>query len=321
MKAVICTKYGAPEVLQLQEVDKPEPKEHEVRIRIRSAVVGPSDCAFRKGDPFIVKVMYGLSKPKYAIQGTEFAGEIDAVGSRVTKYRPGDRVFGLSVSSFGCHAEYNCLPEDGLFVPMPDSMPYEDASALSDGGTTSLTFLRDKARIVRGQKVLINGASGAVGIYAVQLAKYYGAEVTGVCSTANLDLVRVYGADHVIDYTQTNFTCHEAMYDVIFDAVGKSSYSRCKRALKPNGIYMSTVPSLSILLSMGRTSLFKGKRALFAATGLIQNRDNLLFLRQLYEEDRLRPVIDRFYSLEQLQEAHRYVDTGRKKGNVVINME
>jgi NADPH:quinone reductase-like Zn-dependent oxidoreductase len=319
MKAVICTEYGSPDILQLQEVAKPNPKDNEVRIRIHASTVGPATCAFRKGDPYIVRLIYGFRKPRLAILGTELAGEIDAVGRNVKLFNVGDQVFGTSANSSGAHAEYKCLPESGVLVIKSENMNYEDAAGIVDGAPTALTFLRDMAKIKSGQKVLINGASGSVGIYAVQLAKYYGAEVTGVCSSANIQLVKSYGADKVVDYTQEDFTQTGYTYDIIFDAVGKSSFSRCKGSLMKQGMYLTTAPTLGIIVQMLWT-LKRSKRAIFATAGLMQNKDNLMFLRELAEAGKLQPVIDRRYPLEQIVEAHRYVDTERKKGNVIITV-
>lgn len=321
MKAIVCTKYGSPDVLQLREVEKPAPKDNEVRIQVAAASVGPSDSAFRQGNPFLVRLMYGLRKPRHAILGVELAGLVDKVGEDVTSFRPGDLVWGLSTSTFGAHAEYKCLPESAPLIVRSPSMTSEEAVAICDGAPTALTFLRDKAKVRPGQRVLINGASGAVGAYAVQLAKHYGAEVTGVCSGANTALVKSLGADHVIDYTQAEFTREGRSYDVIFDAVGKRSFSECRDSLAPGGIYLTTVPSLSILFHMLLTSLFgNNKKAIFATAGLMQNKQNLTYLQELYESGKLRAIIDRRYPLEQTAEAHRYVDTGRKKGNVIVTM-
>jgi NADPH:quinone reductase-like Zn-dependent oxidoreductase len=320
MKAIVCTTYGSPDVLQLKEVAKPTPEDNEVLIKVHAAVVGPADCAFRKGEPFIVKLMYGLKRPKFAILGVEFAGEIEAVGKDVKLFKKGDQVFGMSPNSFGAHTEYLCLPEDNSLIIKPANTTYAEAAGIVDGATTALTFIRDVAKLQRGQKVLINGASGAVGAYAVQLAKYFRAEVTGVCSTANVALVQSLGADHVIDYTKEDFTKNGQIYDVIFDAVGKSSFSRCKGALTQKGMYLSTVPTLGIVLQMLRTSMFGSKKAKFATAGLMQNKDNLTFLKGLIEAGMIKPAIDRCYPLEQIADAHRYVEKGHKKGNVVITI-
>ncbi|OXS58068.1 NAD(P)-dependent alcohol dehydrogenase [Cohnella sp. CIP 111063] len=318
MKAIVCTKYGTPEVLRLQEVEKPVPKSNEVRIKVRAGTVGPSDCAFRKSDPLLIRFIYGFRKPKYSILGAELAGEVESVGAGVASFKAGDQVFGLSAKTFGVYAEYMCLPEAAPLIVKPAGLTYEEAVAVCDGALTALTFLRDKAKVRSGQRVLINGASGAVGIYAVQLAKHYGAEVTGVCSAANAELVKTMGADRVIDYGKEDFTASGQTYDVIFDAVGKRTYGQCKRALTPKGIYLSTVPSASILFNMLRTAASGGRKAIFATAGLMQNKENLAFISELCDTGALRPVIDRRYPLEQTAEAHRYVDTGRKKGNVVI---
>jgi len=320
VKAIVCTTYGPPEVLQLQEVEKPTPKDNEVLIKVHAAIVGPADCAFRKGVPFIVKILYGFKKPKYSIMGVELAGEIEAVGKDVKSLKIGDQVFGMSVDTFGAYAEYKCLPEDKPLVTKPANLTYEEAAGVCDGATTALTFLRDKAQLQRGQKVLINGASGSVGTFAVQLAKYFGAEVTGVCSTTNLELVKSLGADKAIDYTKDDFTKTGQTYDVIFDAVGKSSFSRCKGSLTQKGVYLSTVPTLSIVIEMLWTWKSKGKKAIFAAAGLEQNKENLNFLKGLAEEGQIKSIIDRRYPLEQIVEAHRYAEKGHKKGNVVITV-
>lgn len=320
MKAMVSTKYGSPEVLQLREVAKPTPQPNEILIKIKTGVVTPSDCAFRKGDPFIIKLLYGLRKPRLPIGGVEFAGDIEAVGSEVSGFHAGDAVYGVSPDKFGAYAEYLSLPADKPVALKPTNISYEDAVSIADGAMTSLIFLRDAAKLQPGQKILINGASGALGVYGVQLAKYYGAEVTGVCSTANVALVKSLGADRVIDYTQEDFTRNGQKYDVIYDAVGKRSYAECKNSLTENGIYLMTVPTLGIVWHMLWTKLFSRKKAKFVTAGLIQNKDNLLFLKKLVEEGKLKAVIDRCYPLEQTAEAHRYVDTGRKKGNVVIVM-
>ena len=320
MKAVVYPRYGSLDVIQINEVDKPTPSNDEVLIRVHSAVVTRSDMAFRTGKPAIGRLFSGLDKPKKR-PGSEFAGEIEAVGTDVTLFESGDRVFGSTVPSMGAHAEYVCLPEDGVMTEIPADLTYEETAGVCDGGLTALYFLRKKAEIQRGHRVLINGASGAVGSYAVQLATYYGANVTGVCSTPNVELVGSLGADEVIDYTDEEFTDRDATYDIIFDTVGTSSYSRCKPVLTEQGIYLATVSSLPTFLHMVWTAKRRGKRAIFAAAGLNQLTDDLRFLTELLEAGELRAVIDRRYSLEQIAEAHRYVEKGHKKGNVVITVE
>ncbi|WP_054023885.1 NAD(P)-dependent alcohol dehydrogenase [Bacillus sp. FJAT-28004] len=320
MKAIVCTKYGPPDVLELKEVEKPTPKDNEIRIRVFAAIVTSADCSFRKADPFIIRFIYGFKKPKFPILGVELAGEIEAVGKDVKLFKVGDRVFGMSPNKFGAHAECICLPEDKAVIIKPANASYEEAAGVCDGATTALTFLRDTAKIQSGQKVLINGASGAVGAYAVQLAKYYGAEVTGVCSANNLELVKSLGADKVIDYTKDDFTKGGHTYDVIFDAVGKSSFSRCKRLLKQKGVFLSTVPTLGLMIQMVWTSKFSSKKAIFTAAGLKQSKENLGFLKVLFEAGKIKSVIDRSYPLSQIAEAHSYVEKGHKKGNVVITV-
>jgi NADPH:quinone reductase-like Zn-dependent oxidoreductase len=255
-----------------------------------------------------------------AIQGVEFSGDIEAVGKEVTSFKVGDQVFGMSPDTFGAHAEYMCLPEAKPIIIKPTNTTYEEIVGITDGALTALTFLRDVAKLQRGQKILVNGASGAVGAYAVQLAKYYGAEVTGVCGSANINMVKSLGADKVIDYTQTDFTKSGQTYDVIFDAVGKRSFSQCKGSLTQTGIYLTTVPTLGIVFQMLRTSLMGSKKAKFTTAGLLQNKDNLRFLKELIETGKLKAVIDRCYPLEQIAEAHKYVETGHKKGNVIMTM-
>lgn len=319
MRAMVQIAYGSPEkVLVLQDMSKPSPGSHDLLIRIYAATVGPSDCAFRKGDPLMIKLLYGLFRPRYAIGGAELAGVIEAVGENVQHFKPGNRVLGMSVKNFGAYAEYTSLPEESPLALIPETLSFEEAVSVCDGGATALTFLRDKARLHKGQKILINGASGAVGIYAVQLAKYFGAEVTGVCSGGNEDLVRNAGADFVVDYTQEDFTKMNKAYDVVFDAIGKSSFSKCKHVLTSKGVYLTTSAKLLVMFQMLWTSLIKGKRVIFATAGLMQNKANLAFLMELARNGSLKAVIDRRYTLEQLPEAQTYVGTERKKGNVII---
>lgn len=323
MKAIIVSKYGPPEVLHLEEVEKPIPKDNEVLIRIEATVAAPPDCAFRKGDPPIARLFTGLNRPRQ-IPGDVLAGVIEATGKDVRLFKKGDQIFGSSGTNFGSNAEYIALSEDEALAIKPTNITYGEAAGISEGVLTALPFLRDHGKIESGQKVLINGASGGVGVYAVQLAKYFGAEVTGVCSTANLEHVKSLGADKVIDYTSEDFTITDEPYDIIFDAVGKSSFSRCKKALKPNGIYLTTVPTLAEMLQMFWTSFYGSKRAVFAATGLrkpSEKTKDLLFLAELVETGKIKPVIDRKYSLAQMAEAHSYVEEGHKRGSVVIVME
>ncbi len=319
MKAIIYTSYGSPDVLQLTEVAQPTPKANEVLIRIHATTVTTAECSMRQGEPKWGRVILGLRKPRarFRTSGTELAGEIAAVGSAVKRFRPGDQVFGFTGFGLGAYAEYKCLPEHGSLALKPANLSYEEAAAAVDGASTALFFLRDKGKIQPGQKVLINGASGSIGTYAVQLAKYFGAEVTGVCSGANVALVKSLGADTVIDYTKEDFTRTGQTYDIIFDTIGKSSFGRCKNALKPNGCYLPTTGLHNNLLMLW-TALRGGKRVI---TGMsVEKNAALVLIKELIETGALKPIIDRSYPLEQVAEAHRYVEKGHKKGNVVITV-
>lgn len=321
MKAIVYHEYGSPDVLQIKEVAKPTPKENELLIRMKATTVTAVDSFYRKGKPLISRIDAGFLKPQKATLGTEFAGEIEAVGKDVMQFKVGDPVFGTSDANSGTHAEYICLPQDSALTLKPANMSFAEVAAVPYGALTALHFLRDAAKIQSGQKVLINGASGSIGSYAVQLAKLFGAEVTGVCSGANMDLVKSLGADKVIDYTQEDFTQTSHPQDVIFDTVGKSSFSRSKKALSKGGIYLTTVPSLPILVQMvfGRGNGRKqGKIAFAGLRSPSEKRNDLIYLTDLIETGKVKPLIDRRIPLAQIAEAHRYVDTGHKKGNVVI---
>lgn len=320
MKAVIYEKYGGPEVLQLKEVEKPYPNDNEVLIKMVATTVTSGDVRMRKPDPQImVRLVGGIFKPTKKILGVDIAGVIEEVGKKVTTFRKGEAVFGsVYEGKAGTYAEFACVPEDSVLAIKPANLSFQEAAAIFFGGHTALHFLR-KGNIQRGHKVLIYGASGSVGTYAVQLAKYFGAEVTGVCSTSNLELVKSLGADKVVDYTKEDFTKNDERYHVIFDTVGKSPFMGCVRALKKNGIYLRSVHMSFIPLLLGLlTTLTTSKKVIGGVAG--EHKKDLILLRELAEQNKLRPVIDRVYPLEQMVEAHHYVEEGHKKGNVVITM-
>jgi NADPH:quinone reductase-like Zn-dependent oxidoreductase len=319
MKSVSAIKYGPAEVLKVVERTKPVPKSKEILIKIHAATVGPADVAFRSGEPFIVRFFAGFNKPNQT-PGTEFSGVVEALGDEVTQWKVGDEVCGMSALESGAHAEFLALPANGVISKKPKDLTFAQSVSICDGPMTALIFLRDKAQVKKGDKVLINGASGSVGSGAIQLAKYYGAVVTGICSTTNIDKVKGLGADFVIDYTKTDFTDSEEKYDIIFDAVGKSSFEKCKKILTDKGIYMTTIPTLGIMIDMIKTARSKGKKAVFTASGLQQNASNLEFMVKLAEQGHIKPVIDRSYALEDIVEAHKYVEKGHKKGSVIIEV-
>ncbi|OEH92783.1 NAD(P)-dependent alcohol dehydrogenase [Bacillus solimangrovi] len=322
MKAIICTKYGSPEVLQLNEVEKPTPKDNELCIKVKATTVTVADFRMRS---FTIppsfwlpaRLTLGLTKPKNPILGVELAGEVESVGKDVKLFKEGDQVFAATLENFGAYAEYKCLPEDGPIALKPSNITYEEAAAIPIGARTALHYLR-KCNIKNGQKILIYGASGSVGTYAIQLAKYFGAEVTGVCSSANLELVKSLGADKVIDYTEENFTRKLEMYDVILLAVDKCPFSICNRSLNKDGIYLNVTAPVKSLRMMW-TSLISNKKIIVGQKPP-EKAEDLAYLKQLIEKGVLKPVIDRNYPLEQIIEAHRYVDTGHKKGNVTITV-
>jgi NADPH:quinone reductase-like Zn-dependent oxidoreductase len=316
MKAIVYEKFGSPDVLQLKEVSKPTPKANEVLIKIHATTVVKEDPDMRASPGF-----NGFLKPRNPILGQELAGEVEAIGKDVTRFKPGDQVFGFDM--FGAYAEYKCMPENGALAIKPANISYEEAASIPNGALTALPYLRDKAKIQSGQSVLIYGASGSVGAAAVQLARYYGAKVTGVCSAANLEWVKSLGANQVIDYTREDFTQNGKTYDIIFDTVGKCSFSACKGSLTAEGIYLSTVPTPAIMFQAFWSSKSGGKKVKFMAAGLrpaSEKTKDLIFLAELIEAGKIKPVIDRCYPLEQMAEAHRYVEQGHKKGNVVITL-
>jgi len=322
MKAIVCTKYGPPEVLQFADVEKPVPADNEVLIKTYATTVHIGDTRMRgcKAPPsfwLLMRIGFGFRGPRKKILGMELAGVIEEVGKEVTLFKTGDQVFASMGFGNGAYAEYKCLPENKMLALKPANMTYEEAAAVPNGALTALAILK-KANIGKGQKVLIYGASGSVGTFAVQLAKYYGAEITGVCSTANLELVQSLGADKVIDYTAEDFTKNGEVYDIILDAVAKSSFSRCKDSLVQGGRYLTTVPGLTTILQKLWRSMVGSKKIIFPA--LSEKVEDLIFIKELIEEGKLKAVIDRIYPWEQIVEAHAYVDQGHKKGNVAITV-
>jgi NADPH:quinone reductase-like Zn-dependent oxidoreductase len=319
MRASINTKYGPPEVVKIMEVDKPVPKDNEVLIKVHATTVNRTDCGFRSAEYFISRFYSGLFKPRNKILGNEFAGEIEAVGKEVTLFKTGDRVFGYNDTRFGAHAGYMTMAENQPIATMPRNLTYEEAAPITEGGHYALCDIR-AAKVKSGQKVLVNGASGGIGSAAVQLLKYFGTEVTAVCGTKNVDLIKSLGADVVIDYTKEDFTKINRKFDFVFDSVGKSSFGQCKPILNKNGIYISTElgkNSENIFLAL-ITPLLGGKKVLFPVPTI--SKEDVLFFKELVETGKYKPVIDRKYKLEQIVEAYRFVETGQKTGNVVITM-
>ena len=323
MKAVVCTKYGAPEVLQFTEIEKPSPKANEILIKVRATSITAADYKVRSFDVpisfwLLARIMVGIRKPRKSILGMELSGDIEAIGKDVKSFKKGDKVFAATLQSFGAYAEYICLPENGPISLKPTTLTYEEAAVIPIGARTAYHYLKKIGDVKPGQKVLIYGASGSVGTYAVQLAKYFGAETTGVCSTVNLALVKSLGADKVIDYTESNFMDNFETYDIIFITVDKCPFKACKRALKKHGAYLNIgrpVPSLPMIWA----SLTKSMKVVVGKNAP-ENVEALIFLKNIIDEGQLKPVIDRRYSIDQIVEAHRYADKGRKKGNIVITI-
>jgi NADPH:quinone reductase-like Zn-dependent oxidoreductase len=318
MRAVVHDSYGAPEVLRVEEVERPAPKDNEVLVRIRATTVSRTDCHIRRADPFVWRLFAGLRRPRFRILGSEFAGEVEALGAAVTKFAVGDRVFGTS-GRFGTHAEFICLRESARIAHIPAGMSFEDAAAIWDGALKALTSLQ-RVDPRAGQRILVYGASGAIGTASVQLAKQFGAHVTAVCNTKNVELVRSLGADEVIDYTREDFTKNDKMYDVVHDAVGKHSFRRCRRSLSAGGVYLASdlgflwqVPLLVLW-----TKYFGEKRVLLPLGRTTQ--DDVVFISDLIENGRYRAVVDRCYPLEEVVDATKYVETEQKVGNVVLTL-
>src|SRR5438093_11217503 len=322
MKAIVYERYGPPDVLQLKETENPIPKDNEVLIRIRATTVTSGDCRVRSlnmpvGFGLISRLVLGVSRPRQPILGSELAGEIESVGKDVRKFKVGDQVFAFSGAGLGCHAEYKCMSENAAVALKPPNLTYDEAAALPFGGTTALDFLR-RGKLKNGERVLVNGASGGVGTAAVQLAKYYGANVTGVCSTANVELVRSLGANHVIDYTAEDFTQNGASYDVIVDTVGTAPFSRSKGSLTERGRLLQVLGGLPDMLEIPWIRMTSTKKVIAGPSA--ERAEDFLFLAKLARKGHFKPVIDRRYPFERIADAHRYVDTGRKKGSVVITL-
>jgi len=321
MRAVVHDRYGPPDVLRLEEVERPVPGDDEILVKIHATTVNRTDCHVRKADPFLWRLFgAGLARPKQRMSGSDLAGEVVAVGAAVSEFGVGDHVFGTSGFRFGAHAEYICLRESALIAHKPSGMSFEEAAAVSDGALAALTCLR-KVDSRERQRILVYGASGATGTAAVQIAKHFGAHVTAVCNTKNVELVRSLGADEVVDYLQEDFTKNGKTYDVVFDAVGKHSFRRCRDSLEPGGVYVATdlgfmwhVPILALL-----TRRIGDRKVLFPL-GPPSTKEDVLFLKELVEAGNYRAVIDRRYPLEQVIEATRYVETGQKTGNVVLTV-
>ncbi len=326
MKAAVCERYGPPEVVRIAEVAKPVPRPNEVLVRVRATTVNRTDCGVRGASPFFIRLFYGLRRPRATILGNEFAGEVEGIGDDVTLFAIGDRVFGFNPGltgrhgEFGTHAEYLVMPADSSIAAMPPELAYEEAAPSTEGAHYALALVA-KAGIKREQDVLVYGATGAIGSAAVQLAKHLGARVTAVCATPHLDLVRGLGADKVVDYTAGDFTQDDQRYDAVLDAVGKSSFGRCKRLLKPRGCYLSTDPRplLPYLVRMLVTPLLGGRRVIFPFP--TRSRATMAHIEELIESRAFKAVVDRRYPLDQIVDAYRYVETGQKIGSVVITTQ
>jgi len=326
MKAVTFKKFGQPEVLQLTELEKPTPKSNEVLVKIHATSVTSEDPKMRGfNHPPLLKLpvglMFGFKKPKKPVLGMEFSGIVEHTGDQVKNYKTNDHVFGYTGLSFGAYAEYKCLPENSLMYFKPENLSFEQSATLVNGPLSALVYLKKKGGIKKGDHVLIYGASGSVGTAAVQLAKYFGATVMGICSTKNLDLVKSIGADYVLDYTRGNFSERNEKFDIIFDTIGKTSMKDCMKSLHPNGKYLLTEFKISHILAALYTSLFRSKKVIVAASNFYWKREDLIFLKEIAEQGHYIPVLDQSFRLEEIVEAHRYVETGHKVGNVPVSVQ
>lgn len=323
MKTVFVTNYGSPEVLEVRETARPVPKENELLIKINTSCLSRASALMRSGTPRFARLFLGLSRPKHPIPGSGFAGVVAGTGMYTKGFEIGDAVFGTTAATFGTNAEYVCIPANGVVMPMPDMLSFEEAAIMCDGPVTSYNFLRNVANIQAGQKVLVNGASGSLGVAAIQIAKYMGAEVTGVCSTANVELVKSIGADKVIDYKKEDFTQGNKQYDVIYDTIGKSCIGKVKNILTDNGIYMSPVLTFKMLIQMMLNPFRGGKKAKFDATGLRSVSEVKKMIKEIeviMGSGIYNSVIERRYAMDEIVEAHRYIDTGRKRGNAILSV-
>ena len=326
MKAAVVNRYGPPDVVRIAQVEKPTPRDNELLVKVHATTVNRTDCGIRGPHPFLIRLFYGLARPRAAILGSEFAGEVEAVGSGVTTFEVGDRVFGFNTGlrgthgEFGAHAEYMVIPENGALTTMPANVTYDEAAPCSEGATYAHSLITT-AKIRSGQTVLVNGATGAIGSAAVQLLKSLGVSVTAVCATENIELVRRLGADRVIDYTAEDFTKDDQKYDVVLDAVGKSTFGRCRRLLQPRGLYLSTDggPFFQNLILILVTPLFGGKKVMFGFPR--RSQETMKHFKELIESGKFKPVIDRKYSLDEIVEAYAYVERGQKVGSVVISVD
>lgn len=321
MQAITYQEYGNSDVLEITEMAKPQPTDNEILVKIYASTVTPVDIAFLKGQPYIARLFTGLFKPKNQILGTELSGEIVAIGKNITQYKVGDVIFAAPADGYGAHAEYICLPEDGAQAHMAEGWSYEQAAAICNGALTALPFLRDAGKIKAGDKVLIIGASGSIGLAALQFAKNFGAHVTGICSAGNVDLVTSLGADQVVDYNQQDFAKNGVKYDIIFDTIGNRNFHKCRNSLVKKGHYLTTTINFGNLLFTLFGNIWGGKQAIFAATGLRKAADqivDLAYIKNLISNGKLKIIIDRAYPFEQIADAYEYVGAGHKVGNLVI---